>query len=45
MQDIVADQLLQTTAVLTNVAKDSELHSVLVGAAQETAKSLKSGDM
>ena len=30
MQDIVADQLRQTVAVLTNVAKDNELHAVLV---------------
>ena len=30
MQDIVADQLRQTLAVLTDVAKDSELHAVLV---------------
>ncbi len=43
MQEIVADQLRQTVAVLTNVAKDSELHAVLVSAAQETAKSLKTG--
>ena len=43
MQDIVADQLRQTVAVLTNVAQDSELHAVLVGAAQETARSLKAG--
>ena len=43
MQDIVADQLRQTVAVLTNVAKDSELHAVLVGAARETARSLKAG--
>src|SRR5487761_1874872 len=43
MQDIVADQLRQTVAVLTNVAQDSELHAVLVGAAQKTAKSLKAG--
>lgn len=43
MQDIVADQLRQTVAVLTNVAKDSELHAVFVGAAQKTAKSLKAG--
>ena len=43
MQDIVADQLRQTGALLTNVAKDSELHAVLVGAARETAKSLKAG--
>lgn len=43
MQDIVADQLRQTVAVLTNVAQDSKLHEVLVDAAQETAKSLKAG--
>lgn len=43
MQDIVADQLRQTVEVLTNVAMDSDLHAVLVGAAQETAKSLKAG--
>lgn len=43
MQDIVADQLRQTVAVLTNVSRDSQLQAVLVGAAQETAKSLKSG--
>ena len=43
MQDIVADQLRQTVAVLTNVAEDSKLHAVLVGAAEETAKALKSG--
>ena len=43
MQDIVADQLRQTVAVLSNVAKDSELHRLLVDAAQETAKSLRAG--
>ena len=43
MQDIVADQLRQTLAVLTDVAKDSELHALLVGAAQETATALKAG--
>lgn len=43
MQDIVADQLRQTVAVLTNVAEDSKLHAVLVGAAEETAKALKAG--
>jgi D-sedoheptulose 7-phosphate isomerase len=43
MQDVVADQLRQTVAVLTDVAKDSELHALLVDAAQETAKSLKAG--
>ena len=43
MQDIVADQLRQTLAVLTNVAQDSKLHELLVDAAQETAKSLKAG--
>jgi len=43
MQDIVADQLRQTVSVLTNVARDAELHAILVGAAQETAKSLKAG--
>ena len=43
MQDIVADQLRQTVAVLTNVAEDSKLHAVLVGAAEETAKALKTG--
>ncbi len=43
MQDIVADQLRQTVEVLTSVAKDSDLHAILVGAAQETAKSLKAG--
>jgi D-sedoheptulose 7-phosphate isomerase len=43
MQDIVADQLLQTVSVLTDVAKDSDLHAVLVASAQETAKSLKAG--
>jgi D-sedoheptulose 7-phosphate isomerase len=43
MQDIVADQLLQTVSVLTDVANDSDLHAVLVASAQETAKSLKAG--
>jgi D-sedoheptulose 7-phosphate isomerase len=43
MQNIVADQLRQTVAVLTNVAEDSKLHAVLVGAAEETAKALKTG--
>ena len=43
MQDIVADQLRQTVAVLTDVAKDSELHAVLVEAAQKTAEALKAG--
>jgi D-sedoheptulose 7-phosphate isomerase len=43
MRDIVADQLRQTVAVLTDVAKDSELHAVLVAAAQETANSLRKG--
>ena len=43
MQEIVADQLRQTVAVLSDVAKDEELHGVLVAAAGETAKSLKSG--
>ena len=43
MQEIVADQLRQTVAVLSDVAKDEELHGVLVAAARETAKSLKSG--
>lgn len=43
MQDIVADQLRQTAEVLMNIAKDAELHGVLVDAAHETAKSLKAG--
>jgi D-sedoheptulose 7-phosphate isomerase len=43
MQDIVADQLQQTIAVLSNVAKDSDLHALLVDAAKETASSLKAG--
>ncbi len=43
MQEIVADQLRQTVAVLSDVAKNDELHGVLVAAARETAKSLKSG--
>jgi D-sedoheptulose 7-phosphate isomerase len=43
MQDIVADQLRQTVTVLSNVAKDSDLHALLVEAAQETAKSLRAG--
>ena len=43
MQEIVADQLRQTVAVLSDVAKNDELHGVLAAAARETAKSLKSG--
>jgi D-sedoheptulose 7-phosphate isomerase len=43
MQDIVADQLRQTVTVLSNVAKDSALHALLVEAARETAKSLRAG--
>jgi D-sedoheptulose 7-phosphate isomerase len=43
MQDIVADQLQQTVAVLSSVAKDSDLHAILIDAAQTTAKSLKAG--
>ncbi|MHB1675726.1 MAG: D-sedoheptulose-7-phosphate isomerase [Acidobacteriaceae bacterium] len=43
MQEIVADQLRQTVAVLSDVAKNDELHGVLIAAARETAKSLKSG--
>ncbi|MHB1958721.1 MAG: D-sedoheptulose-7-phosphate isomerase [Acidobacteriaceae bacterium] len=43
MQEIVADQLRQTVAVLSDVAKNDELHGVLVAAARETAKSLKNG--
>jgi D-sedoheptulose 7-phosphate isomerase len=43
MQEIVAEQLQQTVALLGNVAKNTELHGVLVAAARETAKSLKSG--
>jgi D-sedoheptulose 7-phosphate isomerase len=43
MQHIVADQLQQTVEVLTNLAKNEELHALLVSAAEETAKSLKAG--
>ncbi|MES2220847.1 MAG: D-sedoheptulose 7-phosphate isomerase [Acidobacteriota bacterium] len=39
----MADQLRQTVAVLTDVEKDSELHAILVEAANETAKALKAG--
>lgn len=43
MQEIVADQLRQTVSVLSDVAKDAQLHDVLVSAARETANSLKHG--
>ena len=43
MQEIVADQLQQTVDVLSSVAKDYDLHSLLVDAARETANSLKAG--
>ena len=43
MQEIVADQLQQTVAVLTGVANDAELHRLLVAAATETANALKNG--
>lgn len=43
MQEIVADQLRQTVSVLSDVAKDTQLHDVLVSATRETAKSLKKG--
>jgi D-sedoheptulose 7-phosphate isomerase len=43
MQEIVADQLRQTVAILSEVAKDTELHGALVAAAKETANSLRAG--
>lgn len=42
MQEIAAEQLQQTMALLGNIAKNIELHGVLVVAAKETAESMKS---
>ena len=43
MQEIVADQLKRTIAVLNAVADDAGLHETLVHAARKTAESLRSG--
>lgn len=43
MREIVADQLRQTVAVLTAVAEDTELHDMLLRAAEKTAESLRQG--
>ena len=43
MRSIVADQLEQTVKVLHSVLEDVDLHDVLIGAAEHTAKSLKAG--
>jgi D-sedoheptulose 7-phosphate isomerase len=43
MQNIVADQLRQTIAVLSAVAADVQLHKKLVQAAEKTAHAMRSG--
>jgi D-sedoheptulose 7-phosphate isomerase len=43
MQEVVANQLMQTVAVLNAVARDAELHGILIDAAKKTAEALRRG--